>query len=181
MRKDSDCRCALDFRIHVGGDSREEYLKARRLFNKGRHPAFVGPDMVQKNARNGGLLFFVYRSKSVGVAVINAKKGVLLALNILPEHRSHGLGSAVINYLMPNFARVTEQASPWFESQGYKKVGKWMMGRKLMTCVMVRKRLFDLAGRLNGISQQGKLRCRSIPQPDLAWDGYRMSNRPGLV
>lgn len=126
-----------------------EYKAAKALLNAGRHPAFVGRDTVVKAAGNGGLLFAQHHGRDVAVAVVNARRSVLLVLNVHPSHRSHGLGAAFLAFMRPNFARVVEDAVPWFERQGYVAIGEPKRGRTLRTQIMVRGELPGLAGRVS--------------------------------
>lgn len=104
---------------------------------------------MQRNANNGGSLFYEFGGKAVAVSIVNPRFGILIALNVLPEHRSHGLGGAILRFLMPNFARVLENKVPWFEKQGYRSIGKPKLGVSLKTQVMVREALFGLAGKVS--------------------------------
>lgn len=149
-----------------------EYRRAKKLFDLGRHPTFIGHTMVERNARNGGLIFFVFDGQDVGVRVLNARTAVGLALTIHPDHRGHGLGTAILKYMMLNYVRVLESAVPWYEQRGYCCVGEWIQGRKLRTRVLVREGLFDVAGRVAALNQSRKLRCREVPEAEAAWDGY---------
>lgn len=133
----------------MGGEG--EYARAKRFLNRGSHPTFVGRDMVERQARNGGLSFVTYDGADVAVSITNAAKGVLYVFNVAPVHRGHGLGTALCRYFSWNLVRATEDAAPWFGRQGYVAVGDWIQGRSLCTRVMVRERLFDLAGRLQNL------------------------------
>lgn len=129
--------------------AREEgYREFKHILDLGRHPAFIGRDTMQNNARNGGALFYDFHGAPVAVSLINPRYGILLALNVRPEHRAHGLGAAIVNFLMPNFVRALESKVPWFEKLGYVSVGKLKRGIRLNTQVMARGALFTLAGRL---------------------------------
>ena len=75
-------------------------------------------------------------------------KNVLLVLNVDPHHRSHGLGTAILQYVQANFARVLESAVPFFERNGYTKAGELKRGNSLNTQVMIKSSLIPLAGRL---------------------------------
>jgi len=82
------------------------------------------------------------------VSIVNPMKNVLLVLNVTPEHRSHGLGTAILRYVQANFARVLESAVPFFERNGYTCVGSLKHGNSLNTQVMIKSSLIPLAGRL---------------------------------
>lgn len=141
MRKTAFC-------VEIGRATREDYERAKRILNIGKHPTFVGRGLVEKNAINGGLLFFIVDGVDAGVAVVNPRRSVLLVMNVAPCARSIGLGSSMLRFLKPNFVRAVESAVPWFEMRGYKSIGEWKVGRKLRTRVMVRESLISLAGRL---------------------------------
>lgn len=102
-------------------------------------------------ARNGGALIFRFEKQDVAVVMINPRLNVLLVLNVLPEHRSHGLGSAVLHYIDCSFARVLETAIPFFERNGFEAMGKFHIGQRYRTRVMIKRSLIGLVGRLRGI------------------------------
>lgn len=93
-------------------------------------------------------MVFSFGGKDVSVAVVNPAINTLLVLNIHPEHRGHGLGSALLRYLQCNFARVLESAIPFFERNGYQVVGSLKQGKSLKTQVMIKSALIPLAGRV---------------------------------
>jgi len=140
------CDCANNFDVRLARES--EYKTFKRVLNIGRHPAFIGRDTFAHNSRNGGALIYEFEGQPVGVSLINPHYGILLALNVVPEHRSHGLGRAIMNFLIPNFARVIEDKVGWFEKQGYRRIGKLKQGQTLRTQIMAREALFHLAGKL---------------------------------
>ena len=103
---------------------------------------------MERNAGNGGALFYELDGAPVAVSLINPHHGILLALNVLPDHRAHGLGGAIVEFLVPNFVRALESKVAWFERRGYRAVGKLKRGITLNTQLMARAALFDLAGKL---------------------------------
>ncbi len=145
-RAKADCDCAQRFDVRLARE--EQYPQFKKLLDQGRHPAFIGKDTFHKNAKNGGALFYELDGAAVAVSLINPHLGILLALNVRTEHRAHGLGAAIVNFLMPNFVRALESKVPWFEKLGYRSVGKLKRGVTLNTQVMARAALFDLAGKL---------------------------------
>lgn len=104
--------------------------------------------MIRTYVKNGGVFVFSHAGIDVACACVNPKTNTLMVLNVLPEHRSHGLGSALLRYLQANFARVVESAVPFFERNGYTAVGAMKCGNSLNTQVMVKSSLIPLAGRL---------------------------------
>ncbi len=117
----------------------------------GKHPAFIGRELVKAAARNGGAIVFIFAGFDAAVAVVNPKLNCLLVLNVHPRHRAHGLGTAVLAYLQCNFARVLESAIPFFERNGYTAIGEMKQGNALKTQIMVKKSLLDLAGRVSRV------------------------------
>lgn len=132
-----------------------EYKRAKTILNAGRHPTFIGRDMVCRNAVQGGLIFAVVNGTDAAVSVINVRNSTLLVFCVHPAFRKCGLGSQFIQFLRPNFARVVESAVAWFERNGYKQVGNWKQGRILRTAIMVRGELIDFAGRAKSVYQAG--------------------------
>ena len=137
-----------------------DYPAWKKIFDAGRHPAFIGRDTMMTNANNGGALFFELDGEAVAVSLINPHHGILLALNVRPEHRSHGLGGAIVKFLVPNFVRAVESKIEWFEKLGYKRIGELKRGISLNTQLMARAALFQLAGNLR------KAWARDLPLND---------------
>ena len=125
-----------------------DYARVKRILNVGRHPTFIGRNLVSRCAMNGGVFVAVLDSQDLAVAVVNPAINCLLVLNIHPAHRSHGLGAAILRYLQCNFARVLESAVPFFERNGYQSVGSMHQGKTLKTQVMIKSDLISLAGRI---------------------------------
>ncbi len=142
----STCACAKDFRV-IQAKS-EEYKRIKTILNKGTHPTFIGRTLVLKCTMNGGATIWQYHGEDIGVALVNPKYNVLMVLNVLPQHRNHGIGSAMLRYLQCNFARVLESAVPFFERNGYKAIGQMKTGKRLRTQIMVKASLIPLAGRV---------------------------------
>ena len=149
MRSETHCLCASEFEVIAAKST--EYSRIKTVLNRGKHPTFIGRSLVLTATRNGGSFVFCHDGVDVAVAVVNPKLNCLLVLNVLPEHRSHGLGAAILRYLQCNFARVVESVVPWFERQGYVSRGKIKIGRRLKTQVMVKSSLLLLAGRVAAI------------------------------
>jgi GNAT superfamily N-acetyltransferase len=147
MRKSPRCGCAEGFQaIQAKAD---EYDRVKTILNRGKHPTFVGRRLVLISTRNGGCTIFRHAGADIGVSIVNPMKNVLLVLNVIPEHRSHGIGSAILRYVQANFARVLESAVPFFERNGYSRVGAIKRGNSLNTQVMIKSSLIPLAGRLS--------------------------------
>lgn len=146
MRAQTRCRCAEEFQVRPA--RAEEYSRIKAILNAGKHPAFIGRQMVLDKTRNGGAMLFTLDGLDVAAAVVNPRLNVLLVLNVLPSHRGHGLGRALVDYLQCNFARVVQSAVPFFERCGYVTIGKAKKGNRLYTQVMVRASLLKLAGRM---------------------------------
>jgi hypothetical protein len=107
--------------------------------------------MLSFAARNGGVFVFRYDGEDIAAAIVNPRLNCLLVLNVVPGHRSHGMGGAILRFLQCNFARVLESAVPFFEHNGYTSRGKIKTGKRLKTQVMVKSTLLTLAGRVSGI------------------------------
>lgn len=145
----NECDCSKRFLVRVGRT--DEYRRAKRLFDAGTHPTFIGRSTVLRAARDGGLLFYTLSGMDVAVTVTNARNSTLLAMNVHPNHREHGLGDAIVQYLRPNFVRAIDFRVAWFERRGYVSVGEPKEGRKFKTQVMVRSELRELAGRVRRV------------------------------
>lgn len=107
--------------------------------------------MVERYATNGGLMFFQVDGQDSAVVILNTRLSCLIALNIRPMHRGHGLGAAILDMLMPNFIRSTEKAVPYFRKFDYVPIGELKPGYSLNTQILVREKLITLAGRIRRI------------------------------
>ena len=149
MRKRARCPCAKGFEaVQARAD---EYRRVKQILNRGKHPTFIGRSFVLVSTRNGGCTIFRFGGEDIGVSIVNPMKNVLLVLNVDPKHRQHGLGTAILHYVQANFARVLESAVPFFERNGYTKVGSLKRGNSLNTQVMIKSSLIALAGRISAI------------------------------
>lgn len=148
-----------DFLVTLGRP--DEYRRAKRLLDQGKHPTFVGRDTVTRQARQGGLLFARADDRDVAVAVVNVRRQVLLVMNVHPDWRGTGAGSWFLEFVRPNWVRAVESAVPWFEQRGYTPIGALKHGRALNTQVMVRSGLMELAGRVSKCLGD---RCRCTEQ-----------------
>jgi len=126
----------------------DEYPRAKKLFDAGRHPTFIGPDMVARHASTGGLLFATWEGADVAVALMNVRRSVLLVLTVVPACQGYGLGDAIVRYVAPIWVRVIEANVPWFERRGFEAVGALKQGRTLRTQIMVHSDVRRLAGRV---------------------------------
>ena len=151
----------MNFTVHIGRDT--EYKRAKTILNRGRHPAFIGKSLVCRNARNGGLIFFQVNGNDAAVAVVNARKSVLLVMNVMPGFRGFGLGRSIVEYIRPNFARVVESAVPFFVKCGYQAIGEMKLGRTLKTQIMVQGNLIGLSGRLRAVLGPGRSQAPKSP------------------
>jgi hypothetical protein len=131
--------------------------------NHGKHPTFIGREMALKAASNGGVFVFAFAGEDIAVAVVNPALNCLTVLNVSPEHRSHGLGGAILRYLQCNFARVLESAVPFFARNGYTPRGALKIGKSLKTQVMVKSSLLTLAGRVSEIFAPDKNGKTKLP------------------
>jgi N-acetylglutamate synthase-like GNAT family acetyltransferase len=140
------CLCSSRFDVRLARES--DYAAFKKLLDAGKHPAFIGKSTMMRNASQGGAIFYEFAGQRVAVSLVNPRLGILLALNVHPAHRGHGLGAAIVRFLIPNFVRAIEDKAPWFERLGYRRIGKMKRGISLNTQVMARTALFDLAGNL---------------------------------
>jgi len=138
------CECATSFVVDITSDYRE----FKSALGRGGHPTFIGRDIYRRSAANGGSFVFRYCGELVGVCLVNTRLSVATVLNVMPEHRNHGLGSAMLYYIQPNFCRVIVELVPWMERQHYKSIGEPKVGLRHKTQIMVRADLLPLAGRL---------------------------------
>jgi len=141
----------LQYRV-LCGDS-VSYRRVKRMLDKGKHPAFIGRDMFSRCAVNGGVILARLDERDVAVAIVNPRLNILLALNVLPEFRNRSIGKMFVSFLKCNWARVIESSVPWFEGQGYVKVGSPKKGRAITTFVMIKKNIITMGDRLRGLTR----------------------------
>ena len=116
------------------------WRKASRIYRQKHHDA--------KREQLVCALFYELDGEAVAVSLINPHMGMLLARNVRPEHRGHGLGDAILEYLVLILGRVVESKIECYEKRGYRRIGKLKCGIRLKTQVMARSALFSLAGNL---------------------------------
>lgn len=149
-RKGVTCECATRFVVRLAYPS--DYPEFKRIIDKGRYPGFMGRSTMQSNAVNGGALFYHVESEPdpIAVSLINPHLSVSLAIAVVPAHQRHGLGTAIVEYLRPNFRRVILENESWIrrcKTSKYEPIGTPHKGRKFLTQLMVRSELIDIAGR----------------------------------
>lgn len=128
----------------------EDYAGFKRELDRGKHPTFIGKKMFERYAMNGGAIRFVSEDGAcVAVVLINPRNSCLQALNVSPRFRGSGIGSEIMDYLIPNWVRAIDSKKEWFQRLGYKQVGQPKQGRQLKTWIMVREKLITLAGNIS--------------------------------
>lgn len=123
-----------------------DYSRAKRLLNRARHPAFVGREQFSKSATNGGALIWLLDGEDVAVSLVDTRRSVLIALSV--ARPGEGIGSRIVEYVRPNWARVVGEKVTWFEARGYARVGQPTKGRTLWTQIMMRRGLSALGERV---------------------------------
>ena len=98
-----------------------------------------GPMAFQRYITNGGGFWFHFQGVPVGVGILNPRLSSLGALAVAKEHRGHGLGKAIVEFLQPNFVRAVEDKVLYFENLGFVPVGKMKKGIRLNVQVIVPK------------------------------------------
>lgn len=126
----------------------EDYALVKRILNKARHPAFIGRESFGRWASNGGALVWFLDGEPVAASLVNTKTSVLMALSVVLEFQGQGIGQRIIEYIKPNWARVLESKTKWFERLGYVCVGTLKQGQPLRTQIMVRSDLKTLGKRV---------------------------------
>ena len=124
----------------------EDYARVKRVLDKARHPTFIGGETVKREASSGGVLVWTMDCEDVAVSIVSVRRSCLLALSVLRP--CEGIGSRVLAYIRPNWARVITDKVAWFEKNGYTRVGQPMQARKLATQIMVRNGLSALGERV---------------------------------
>jgi GNAT superfamily N-acetyltransferase len=158
----STCLCASRFQTRIIRP--HEHKQFKRVVDLAHFPSFLGPTVIQRSAVNGGAYFYEYGGQPAGASLVNPHLNVFLVLAVLPAHRKHGLGEAIIEYVRPNFARVITDFVPYFRRNGYEPIGTPHKGRKYFTQVMVRRELLQLAGRASKLLRD---RCRCLEHAGL--------------
>lgn len=140
------CECARRFRVEQGKSA--EYARFKTLLNRCRHPSYIGPEFYARCARNGGCFFATLDGVDLAVALINPRRGVFNVLSVLPAHRAHGLGSALVHWCRAPLIRSTQQAATFAERFGYSRVAAVQTGRVLEVQMLVDSNVRGLAGRI---------------------------------
>lgn len=166
------CPCANEYQVDLLGPG--DYIRFKRVLDRGRHPTMIGHDMYERNAHNGGATVYVYDDQDAAASLVNPRLSCLLVLNVAPPHRDHGLGGSILRHQATNWARVLDTAVPYFQRHGYEPIGAPKQGRRHLTQVMVRQGLRELAGRIHKHRPDA---CTCLLEPDR--DAHRRGDDVG--
>lgn len=153
------CECTTAFQVRLGREADGKEFK--RYADKWGYPTFLGPSVLNRSAKNGGMFFFEVDGECVAVFLANAINSTGLALAVDPTHRAHGMFRTVMEYVRPNFVRVIDKFVPLFTRIDYRPLGEPKQGRKFKTQVMVRGELMELAGRVAQLKPE--CNCHETP------------------
>eukprot|EP00913_Durusdinium_trenchii_P035349 g33079.t1 len=115
----------------VAGMILGDYRAVGRFLSRAGYPAWFGPTAFRRYITNGGGFWFRYQGDTAGVGILNPRLSSMTALAVAEEHRGHGLGSAIVEFLQPNFVRAIEDKIPYFEKLGFVAVGEMKRGIRL--------------------------------------------------
>lgn len=123
-----------------------DYDRVKRIMSRARHPTFIGRDQVDRQTKNGGVIVWTMGGEDVAVSIVDVRRSCLLALSVIRQ--GVGIGSRVMTYVRPNWARVIDTKVEWFAKNGYTPVGRPMKARTLTTQIMMRNGLRSLGERI---------------------------------
>jgi len=104
-----------------------EYDRAKAIFNRAKHPGFIGRELFFRAATSGKAVVAVDDDGDVGVALIAKDK--LLALSVVVTAQGRGVGPALMRRLQPKWVSAIDSRVGFFERLGYAPMGPPKVGQ----------------------------------------------------
>jgi hypothetical protein len=106
-----------------------EYERIKKIFDRARHPGFVGRELVYRCTTAGRAIIATIGGADVGVALVDQKQK-LVALSVAKEWQGKGgIGSAIMRHMQPKWVSAIGEKKEWFARLGYKDVGAPKVGQ----------------------------------------------------
>ena len=111
-----------------------EYDRIKKIFDRARHPGFIGRELVYRCTTAGQARIATVRLDDgsvadVGVALVDQKQK-LVALSVAREWQGKGgIGTALMRHLQPKWVSAINEKEGWFARLGYKAVGSPKVGQ----------------------------------------------------
>jgi GNAT superfamily N-acetyltransferase len=117
----------------------EDYDRAKKVFDKAKHPGFIGRELFFRAATTGKACIAVLDELDAGVALVAKNK--LLALSVVKAAQGRGVGPAIMAHLRPDWVNSIAERIGFFEKIGYISFGAPKVGAngKHATQLMQRK------------------------------------------
>jgi len=108
--------------------SPDAYDRAKKVFDRAKHPGFVGRELFFRCATRGKAVLAVVDGVDVGVALIS-EADKLQALSVIVKAQGAGIGAAIVRHLRPKYVSALGEKTAWFERLGYRASGAPRIGR----------------------------------------------------
>ncbi len=104
-----------------------EYDRAKTIFNKAKHPGFIGRELFYRCATTGTVTVATLEGIDSGIAMIAKEK--LQALSVVTSAQGRGVGPALMRRLQPKWVSAIGERIGFFEKLGYKAFGSPKVGQ----------------------------------------------------
>lgn len=104
-----------------------DYDRGKTVFNKAKHPGFVGRELFFRCATTGVACVAVIDGIDCGIALVAKQK--LQALSVITAAQGRGVGPALMARLRPRWVSSIGERVGFFEKLGYRAVGAPKVGQ----------------------------------------------------
>lgn len=104
-----------------------EYERAKKVFDRAKHPGFVGRELFWRCATTGVACIAVIEDVDTGIALVAKDK--LQALSVIVAAQGSGAGTALMARLKPKWVNAIGERVAWFEKRGYRPYGAARVGQ----------------------------------------------------
>lgn len=104
-----------------------EYERAKKVFDRAKHPGFIGRELVFRAATKGIVCVAVIDGVDSGIAIVVADK--LCALSVIVTAQGRGVGPALMTRLRPRWVSAIDERVGFFEKLGYARFGAPKVGQ----------------------------------------------------
>ena len=104
-----------------------DYDRAKKVFDRAKHPGFVGRELFFRCASAGVACVAVIDDVDTGIALVVKDK--LQALSVIVSAQGSGAGTALMARLRPKWVNAIGERIAWFEKRGYEPFGAAKVGQ----------------------------------------------------
>jgi hypothetical protein len=110
--------------------SADQYERGKKIFDKAKHPGFVGREYMFRCATRGRAIVAILGDQDVGIVLVDHKQ-TLGALSVVVSARGARVGSALVTEVRPyaKFVKAISEKTAFFERLGYRAVVAAQVGQ----------------------------------------------------